>query len=290
MSDEHTKAAPPEQAVSPETPTAATKPQTAEERKAAALAKAAAKKAELAAKGAADTTDTATKPQTAEERKAAAQAKRAESAAKGGGAASKAAAAKKSAPAKKPAARAKKAGATFERPKDVSRREFLNLAWLGSMALLTVQTLGVSVLFLFPRFKEGEFGGIFNLRGSASTLLPEKGGAPVPFTDGKFWLTNTDKGVYALYKVCTHLGCLYAWADITQRFECPCHGSKFALTGKYLAGPAPRSLDRFKIIATRPDGSVVETPPNGAGIQLNGDEMLAIDTGTRIKLSGRVEV
>ncbi len=254
MSDEHTKAAPPEQADSPETPTAATKPQTDEERKAAT------------------------------------QAKRAESAAKGGGAASKAAAAKKSAPAKKRAARAKKAGATFERPKDVSRREFLNLAWLGSMALLTVQTLGISVLFLFPRFREGEFGGIFNLQGTASALLPEKNEAPVPFTNGKFWLTNTDKGVYAVYQVCTHLGCLYAWADVTQRFECPCHGSKFELTGKYIAGPAPRSLDRFKIIATRPDGSVVETPPNGAGIQLNGDETLAVDTGTRIILPGRVEV
>ena len=193
--------------------------------------------------------------------------------------------------AKKPAAKraARPRAATFERPKDVTRREFLNLAWLGSIALLSVQTLGVSILFLFPRFKEGEFGGIFNL-GTASTVLPEKGSTPRAFNDGKFWLTSTDKGIYALYKVCTHLGCLYAWADVTHRFECPCHGSKFTLTGKYIEGPAPRSLDRFKIIATRPDGSIVETPPNGAGIELNGDETLAIDTGVRIKLPGKIEV
>ena len=257
MSDEQTTTASPEQVGSSAAPAGESKPLTAEERKAAALTKAAAKKAELAAKEAAP---------------------------------AKPAPAARPAPAQRPAARPKPDA--FERPKDVTRREFLNLAWLGSMTLLTVQTLGVSVLFLYPTFKEGQFGGIFDLaaKGAASEILPELNGPPVPFTDGKFWLTNTDKGVYALYKVCTHLGCLYAWADVTSRFECPCHGSKFELTGKYIAGPAPRSLDRFRIIATRPDGTTIETPPDGAGIQLNGDETLAIDTGARIQVDGRVEV
>ena len=174
--------------------------------------------------------------------------------------------------------------------KPVTRREFLNLAWLSTLALLTAETVGVSVLFLFPNFKEGEFGGIFPIKGQASEVVPEVDGSPVPFTDGKFWISNTSKGVYALYNVCTHLGCLYAWVEATHRFECPCHGSKFSLTGKYLAGPAPRSLDRFVIIARRPDGTIVETPENGSGIQLNGDETLMIDTGKLIKLPGRVEV
>jgi cytochrome b6-f complex iron-sulfur subunit len=203
--------------------------------------------------------------------------------------AAKPAAAAKKAPAKKPAAKAKPAAKGFEQPQNVSRREFLNLAWLSSLALLTVQTLGVSVLFLFPRFKEGQFGGLFSI-GRADSVLPELNAPPKAFNDGKFWLTNTDNGVYAIYKVCTHLGCLYAWADVTSRFECPCHGSKFSLTGKYIAGPAPRSLDRFEIIATRPDGTEIITPPDGAGIQLNGDEELTIDTGKRIFLPGRVEV
>jgi cytochrome b6-f complex iron-sulfur subunit len=158
------------------------------------------------------------------------------------------------------------------------------------MTLLTAQTLGVSVLFLFPNFKAGQFGGIFPLQGTAATLLPEKGSGPIAYNNGKFWLVNTNTGIYAIYKVCTHLGCLYAWQPVTHRFECPCHGSKFNLNGSYVAGPAPRSLDRFKIIATRPDGTVIETPPDGAGIELNGDETLAVDTGTRIKLPGRVEV
>ena len=277
MSDEQTQATPPERTGSAETkqaeeatPAPSAKrqlsPEEREKLRAEALAKAEAVK------------NTREAAKVAESDKAVA-------------AAAKSTRAKTAAPAAKSGARgAKAAKAEPETPPDVTRREFLNLAWLGAMALLTAQTLGVSVLFLFPNFKEGEFGGIFNLGGTASQVLPEVDGAPVPFNDGKFWLTNTDKGVYAIYKVCTHLGCLYAWQDVTHRFECPCHGSKFSLTGQYVAGPAPRSLDRFKIIATRPDGSTIETPPDGAGIQLSGDETLAVDTGVRIKLPGRVEV
>jgi quinol---cytochrome c reductase iron-sulfur subunit, bacillus type len=43
--------------------------------------------------------------------------------------------------------------------------------------------------------------------------------------------------------ICPHLGCEYSWNTQTSHFECPCHGSVFALDGKVLAGPAPRPLD-----------------------------------------------
>jgi cytochrome b6-f complex iron-sulfur subunit len=280
MSDEQTKATPPEQAGSVEAPQAETKPAPSAKRqltpaereklKAEALAKAEAVKRARETAMAAESDDGQTAATTA------APAKRA-------------APAQKSAPAGR-GTRGSQAKAEAEVPDDVTRREFLNLAWLGAMALLTVQTLGVSVLFLFPNFKEGEFGGIFRLQGTASEILPPVDGTPIPYNDGKFWLTNTQKGVYAIYKVCTHLGCLYAWQGVTHRFECPCHGSKYSLTGLYLSGPAPRSLDRFKIIATRPDGTIIETPADGAGIQLTGDETLEVDTGVRIKMPGKIEV
>jgi cytochrome b6-f complex iron-sulfur subunit len=173
---------------------------------------------------------------------------------------------------------------------NIIRREFLNYAWLASIALFSAGTVGVGLWFAFPNFKAGQFGGQFAL-GEATNVLPEVNAAPVPYTDGKFWLVNLDKegpdgqlrqGVLALYKVCTHLGCLYEWVPMTNRFECPCHGSKFALTGDYLAGPAPRSLDRFVIQAISPDGTVTETDPAGNPLVINGDETLVIDTGQRI--------
>ncbi|WHZ23036.1 MAG: hypothetical protein OJF47_002148 [Nitrospira sp.] len=43
--------------------------------------------------------------------------------------------------------------------------------------------------------------------------------------------------------ICPHLGCGYRWDGDEKKFKCPCHGSVYAVTGKVLAGPAPRPLD-----------------------------------------------
>lgn len=43
--------------------------------------------------------------------------------------------------------------------------------------------------------------------------------------------------------ICPHLGCRYAWHPSLHEFVCPCHGSVFTITGKVVAGPAPRPLD-----------------------------------------------
>ncbi len=173
---------------------------------------------------------------------------------------------------------------------NITRREFLNYAWLASIALFSIETVGLSLWFAFPNFRPGQFGGQFNI-GAATEVLPEVNVGPKAYTEGKFWLVNLDtkarsgelrKGIMALYKVCTHLGCLYEWVPITNRFECPCHGSKFELTGDYISGPARRSLDRFVIQAVAPDGSIKETDAEGNPLVINGDEKLIIDTGKRI--------
>lgn len=201
--------------------------------------------------------------------------------------AAKPAAAKQTAQPKRPAPRA----GPVETGADPSltRREFLNYAWLASIALFSAQTVGLSLWFAFPNFQAGEFGGEFRI-GTASEVLPQVNSGPVPYTDGKFWLVNVDtevdgenrQGVLAIYKVCTHLGCLYEWVPMTSRFECPCHGSKFQLTGDYIAGPARRSLDRFVIQAVAPDGTVRETNAEGEPLAVDPEDELIIDTGQRI--------
>jgi len=154
----------------------------------------------------------------------------------------------------------------------ITRREFLYYIWGASMVLLTAQAAGVLIWFLIPRFREGEFGGSF-----LKTLLdlPEVNAAPANFADGRFWLVNLDTnqanarmyqapdestpivGVAAIYKVCTHLGCIYAWTNSNDRFECPCHGSKYRLDGRRIESPAPRTLDRFKVYALAEDKTTV---------------------------------
>ena len=127
---------------------------------------------------------------------------------------------------------------------DMTRCEFLSYAWGAALGLLTLEGGVISYLFLYPRFREGEFGGVFRV---PALTLPGPTDAPVPNSDGKFWLIQTDEGSpKALYMVCTHLGCLYKWTPSNNRFECPCHGSKFSHDGFYIEGPAPRSLDSFE--------------------------------------------
>lgn len=166
----------------------------------------------------------------------------------------------------------------------ITRREFLNYAWLASLGVLLVNVGGIGFLFAMPRFKEGEFGGTFSL--GQTSGLPPVDAPPVNNPKGKFWLTRTDQGVLALYKVCTHLGCLYAWRDQEGKFICPCHGSQFKYDGTYIRGPAPRSLDRFVVQVLSPDGEVLaETDPETGGpveIPEEDDVIVQVDTGRKI--------
>lgn len=170
-----------------------------------------------------------------------------------------------------------------EEKKKMNRREFLNFAWLASLGFLMVNTAGMTYLFAMPRFKEGEFGGVFTI-GNASEL-PEAGSAPVNYPKVKLWLSNTDQGVMALYKVCTHLGCLYNWNDQEDKFICPCHGSEFEENGEYLAGPAPRSLDRFVVQLVDPDtDQIIRESEEGSPLPVdNPNAIIKVDTGRRIQ-------
>ncbi len=167
--------------------------------------------------------------------------------------------------------------------KPVNRREFLNIAWLASLGILTINLGGLTYLFSMPRFKEGEFGGIFII-GKVSDL-PPAGSPPVNYPKVKLWLSNTEQGVVGLYKVCTHLGCLYNWNDQENIFICPCHGSQFEASGTYITGPAPRSLDRFVIQAVDPaSGEVLAEAPLGEPMPLpdNPNAVIQVDTGKKI--------
>ena len=166
----------------------------------------------------------------------------------------------------------------------INRREFLTYAWAGALGLLTLESGLATYQFMYPRFREDEFGGKFLL--GTATILPQIGIDPEANTNGKFWLINTDEGPRALYMVCTHLGCLYKWEPSNNRFECPCHGSKFNREGHYIEGPAPRSLDQFLIEVVQGGSVVSETKDAGEMIAApnvpGADAEIVVDTGKRI--------
>lgn len=162
-----------------------------------------------------------------------------------------------------------------------SRREFLYYIWTASIAMMLGQYTVVGLFFAFPRFREGEFGGEFPFDPAA---LPKAGSPPQSIPEGRFWVSNTDKGLLALYAVCTHLGCLPKWVPTNFRFECPCHGSKYENDGTWIEGPAPRGLDRFPVIITFDDGETV-VADTGTPYPLDPDRTIIdikVDTGSRV--------
>lgn len=79
---------------------------------------------------------------------------------------------------------------------------------------------------------------------STSELAPGEAGI-VSDADGE-WATYVDEDgtSHEVSPSCTHMGCLVAFNGVEREWECPCHGSRFALDGAVLQGPATRPLRR----------------------------------------------
>ena len=62
------------------------------------------------------------------------------------------------------------------------------------------------------------------------------------------WIIRDHEKIYALATICTHLGCTPNYQESAGIFKCPCHGSGFYKNGIHFEGPAPRPLERYKIV------------------------------------------
>lgn len=137
----------------------------------------------------------------------------------------------------------------------VSRRRFLSwlaIAWAAYTAAIAA-ALAATVRFLFPNvlfeppqtFKAG-YPEEYQL-GEVSERWKEKFGV---------WIVHGEEGLYALSTICTHLGCTPNWLSAENKFKCPCHGSGFKPSGVNFEGPAPRPLERYRIVLAE-DGQIL---------------------------------
>jgi nitrite reductase/ring-hydroxylating ferredoxin subunit len=55
---------------------------------------------------------------------------------------------------------------------------------------------------------------------------------------------SQDGSLHAVSPVCTHMGCQVTWNRAERSWDCPCHGSRFAVDGSVLQGPAVHGLER----------------------------------------------
>ena len=161
----------------------------------------------------------------------------------------------------------------------LSRRRFLRRSTLAVWGLSTTASVAGALLMLYPNLA-GQFGSALNVgkkadfpaakpsdfkkdqsgvfyRQNAKTYLVHlskdtqfllsgsnlsdqlDAESVVKDSDGTYWI--------ALYQRCVHLGCTVPFRDDCASFKCPCHGSHYNVSGEWLDGPAPKSLDRFVV-------------------------------------------
>src|SRR4029450_1550706 len=152
--------------------------------------------------------------------------------------------------------------ASLEKKKDeeeaggFGRRSFMKLSlpvgWIAfsaacaSSLVATARFLFPNVLFEPPQAFKAGFPGEYNV-GEVDTRWKDAFGV---------WIVRDTEGFYALIAVCTHLGCSPNWLAAENKFKCPCHGSGFYRTGVNFEGPAPRPLERARIVLAD-DGQIL---------------------------------
>jgi len=161
----------------------------------------------------------------------------------------------------------------------LSRRRFLRRSMLAVWGVSTVAAVAGALEFMYPalsgdfgsslvvgkkdEFKavtpdkfQGDIAGVYHrpvARAYIIHMAPEtqfllSGGNLHVLLENEYVLKDSDGSYWlALYQKCVHLGCTVPFRDSCVSFKCPCHGSHYNVNGEYLDGPAPRSLDRFRI-------------------------------------------
>jgi cytochrome b6-f complex iron-sulfur subunit len=147
-----------------------------------------------------------------------------------------------------PAAAARPAAAPAPQESANSRRTFMKwslpVGWVAfsaacaSSLVATARFLFPNVLFEPPQSFKAGFPAEYNL-GEVDTRWKDAFGV---------WIVREPEGFYALIAVCTHLGCSPNWLSTENKFKCPCHGSGFYKSGVNFEGPAPRPLERARIL------------------------------------------
>ena len=77
----------------------------------------------------------------------------------------------------------------------------------------------------------------------AETLAPGEGGI-VTYEGHKVAAYRHDDGrLTAVSPVCRHVGCLVSFNSAERTWDCPCHGSRYSVSGEVIQGPAVHDLE-----------------------------------------------
>jgi cytochrome b6-f complex iron-sulfur subunit len=126
--------------------------------------------------------------------------------------------------------------------RQLSRRRFLT--WLAGLTIVSTAAMILTpiVAFLIPSATGAANAGGKVLVGTTADI-PAGAGKVVAMGSKPAVVVNTDQGVKAYSAICTHLGCVVAWNDLSSLIVCPCHGGEFSpANGSVVSGPPPAPL------------------------------------------------
>ncbi len=130
---------------------------------------------------------------------------------------------------------------------EVSRRRFLR--WLLGFSVFTTLAMVAAPVFSFlvpPKSSAAGSGG--KIPAGKTTDLPPGQGKVVPMGSKPAIVVNTDQGILAYSAICTHLGCIVAFDDLSNTIACPCHDGRFSpATGAVVSGPPPAPLPSIEV-------------------------------------------
>ena len=130
----------------------------------------------------------------------------------------------------------------------MERRTFLKTGALKIAGFVTATLLAFPVISFISYRK---------IRTRTITFGSDEQNSAVYYKDGVY-LINSGSEILALSARCTHLGCTLNYDLLSKRFKCPCHGSIFDKTGRYLSGPAKKDLTRVPFSREK-DGTITVT-------------------------------
>ncbi len=134
---------------------------------------------------------------------------------------------------------------------ETGRRDFIKNALTGVLILLGLGFLipGLRIfspvgdrdkeLVFFPLIPEDEIprSGVKKFELAYTVSGKER--------KARVFIVSSPEGLSVFSATCTHLGCLVNYNKEKHEFVCPCHGGRYDLTGKNVAGPPPAPLTRF---------------------------------------------
>lgn len=136
--------------------------------------------------------------------------------------------------------------------KPINRRELLSYLWLGTVILWLLSLGGAAVWYALPEDINPpppiDIGSLADFPPSSmpyQLLLAEKVPAWVVHTENTLYIFNR----YAPYNSPYALrnSCLYAWNSETVRFEDPCSGDKWTLTGDMILEASSAKWSRTRL-------------------------------------------